>query len=99
MHGSKKNTLAGRKSADVLAGLDDLSGDVAAQDVRQLHAGQTSAHPYVEVIESTSAHADEHLIFARRRVGDIFLGQDFRPPKLVQANSFHRFLAPSRNYR
>src|ERR1700685_214411 len=92
MHRGKKNALAGVKSADVLAGLDYLSGNVAAQDVRQLYAGQPFANPYVEVIERASAHSDEHWIFARLRVGNIFVSQDFRPTEFVQANSFHIFI-------
>ncbi len=94
MHGRKQHALPGLESADVLAHLDDLARDVAAENVRQLHSRQPLAHPDIEMIQRTRAHAHQHLILARLRIGHIFVSQNFRPAELMNADGFHNGLLP-----
>ena len=77
------------KPVDVLADFDDFSGDVAAKDVRQLHAGQSFANPEIEMIQCAGPNANQNLIFARLRIGYVFIGQDFGTAKLMNADCFH----------
>jgi len=92
VHGREKDTLSGAKVGNVLAGFNDFSGDVAAEDVGQVHAGESFADEDVEVVESAGAHAYEDLIFARLGVGDIFVGENFRTTELMDADGFHEGL-------
>ena len=57
--------------------------------MRQLYPWQSLAHPKVEVIHGTGFDADEYLVLARLRVGNIFVAQDFRTTKFVNADGFH----------
>src|SRR5208282_21865 len=88
-HGRKQNALSGFEVSDIFADFDNFAGNVAAEDVRQVHARETFAHPDVEVVQSAGAHANEYLIFARFGVGDIFVSEDFRTTELMDANGFH----------
>jgi hypothetical protein len=90
VHGSDQDALADRKPGDIFADLSDLSGDVAAEDVRQFHARQTLAHPHVEMIERAGFHPHQHLILARLRVRDVFVRQNFRATELMNANGSHK---------
>ena len=51
MHGSDQHALPGREAADIFADLNDLSGHIAAQNVREFHPGQSFAHPDIQMIE------------------------------------------------
>src|SRR5262249_19082042 len=84
------DALPGLESSDVFANFDDFSRNVAAQNVRQVNPGQAFAHPEVEVVHGASLHTYQHLIFAGSGIGDIFVAQNFRSAKLVDADSFHR---------
>src|SRR5215469_8577237 len=64
MHWSDQDALTRFESGDVFANLDDFADDVAAENVRQLHAGQSLAHPHVQMIKRARFHPDQHLIFA-----------------------------------
>ena len=77
------------KSGDVLADFDDFTRDVAAEDVRQFHAGQSLAHPDIEMVERAGPHPDQDLIFARLRIGDVFVLQNFGATELMEADGFH----------
>src|SRR5208282_2173150 len=89
MHGRKQHALSGLEVGDVLADLDNFAGGVTAEDMRQVNAGQSFAHPYVEMVQSARAHADEDLVFARLGIGNVFVGQNFRPTELMNADGFH----------
>jgi hypothetical protein len=89
VHGREQHALADFETSDVLADFDDFSGDVAAQNVRQLHAGQSFAHPDVEVIHGAGSYAHENLISARLRVGNVFVAKYFWPAKFVNTDGFH----------
>src|SRR5450631_526847 len=41
------------------------------------------------MVQRASPHTDENLIFTRLGIGDIFVGEDFRPTELMDANGFH----------
>lgn len=41
------------------------------------------------MIQSASFHADEDLILARLRVGNVFVGENFGSAELMNANGFH----------
>ncbi len=62
IHGREQNPLSGLEIGDVLAHLDNLTGSVSPQNMRQVHSGQPFAHPDVEVVQSAGTHAYEHLI-------------------------------------
>ncbi len=89
MHGRKQHALSRFEVGDVLADFDNLAGSVAAEDVRQVNAGQSFAHPDVEMVQSASPHAYEDLVFARLGIGNVFVGENFRPTELMNANGFH----------
>ena len=89
VHGRDQHALPDCESGDVLADFGDLTGDVAAEDVRQFHARQSFANPDVEVVERAGLDAHQHLIFARLRVGDVFVGQNFGTTELMNADGFH----------
>src|SRR5580704_9639248 len=94
IHGCKQHTLPGLESAglefaNVLTQFDDLSGDITAENVRQLHPWQTLPHPHIEMIQRASAHPHQHLIFSRLRIGHVLVSENFRPTELMNANGFH----------
>ena len=95
VHGREQHALAGLEAGDVLADLDDLAGNVAAQDVRQLHPGQPLAHPQIQVVQGAGFHPDQHLVFAQLRVGNVFVAQNFRTAEFVNADGFHDELSRS----
>ena len=41
------------------------------------------------MIQRAGAHAHQHLIFARLCVGNVFVGEDFRSTKFMNADGFH----------
>jgi hypothetical protein len=57
--------------------------------VRQFYAGQTFAHPEVEMVEGTGAHANKHLVLAQVRVRNVFVAKNLGPAELVNASGFH----------
>ena len=89
MHGRDQHALAGLEVGDVFADFDDFAGDVAAENVRQVHAGQALAHPEVEMVQGAGAHADQNLVFARLGIGNVFVGENFGSTELMNANGFH----------
>ncbi len=64
-HRRQKHPRAFVEIGDVLAAVDYFAGNVAAQDVRQLHAGQSLAHKQVEMVEGAGAHSNQDLILAQ----------------------------------
>ena len=89
MHGSEQHSLAGFDSCDVLANFHHFARNIASQNMRKLHARQSFAHPYVQVIQRARPHPHQHLIFARLGIGNLFVTQDLRTTKLMKANRFH----------
>ena len=87
--GDNRTRVPGFRSRDVLAALNHFARDVAAQDVRQLDAGQSLAHPQVEVIQRAGADADEHMILAQLGIGNVFVFQNFGTTKFMNADGFH----------
>ena len=92
MHGREQHTLPRFEASDVLADFDDLARNIAAQNVRQLHAGQSLAHPDIEMVHSASFDPDQNLVLARLRIGDIFVAENFRTTEFVHANGFQNNL-------
>ena len=82
------------KSADILPDLRNLARNIAAENVRQFHAGQSLAHPHIEMIERARLHSHQHLIFARLRIGNVFIHQDFGSAELMNADGFHVHFLP-----
>src|SRR5579864_3725795 len=89
VHGGDENSLPGLKSADVFADFCDLSGDVAAEDVREQHTGQSFAHPKVQMVQGAGFHPYQNFIFAGLRIGYVFVRQNFRTTELMNAHCFH----------
>ena len=92
VHGREQHALADFESGHVLADFDDFTGDVAAENVRQLHAGQAFAHPDIEMVHGAGFHADQDLIFARLRIGNVFVAEHFGSAEFVNADGFHGVL-------
>ena len=53
------------------------------ENVRQFHSGQSLAHPQVQMVHRARFHADQHLILARLRIGDVFVAKNFRTTEFV----------------
>src|SRR5438552_5569704 len=83
-HWGEQYALPDLQVSDVFADLRGFAGHVAAIDMRQLDAGQAFADPQVEMIQSTSAHPNQHLILPQLRLGHIFVLEHFRPAKFVK---------------
>jgi xanthine dehydrogenase accessory factor len=81
--------LAGLESVDIVADFDDLSVDVAAENVREFDARKSFADPNIKVVHRAGAHAHKDLVFARLWVGDVFVAENFRPAEFVDADGFH----------
>src|SRR5205823_4127525 len=90
-HRHEQDALPCSYVAHIFADFCDLSGNIAAVDVRQLYSWQPFAHPQIQVIQRAGTHANQHLIFAKLRVRHILVAQDLRPAKLVEADCFHVF--------
>ena len=89
MHRRQQYPLPGLEAGDVLADLGNLSGNVRAQDVRQLHSGQTFADPQIDVVQGAGFDPDENLVPARLGIGHIFVAQNFRTTEFMDADGFH----------
>jgi len=89
MHRCDQHSLAGLESVNVLAHFDDLASNIAARNVRQLYPGESLAHPNVEMVHGAGADAYQHVVFAQLWIWDIFVAQNFRPAKFVNADGFH----------
>jgi hypothetical protein len=89
MHGREQHALSGLEVGDILADFDNFAGGVSAQDMGQVHTGQSLAHPYVEVVQSARTHPYEDLILAWLGIGDVFIDQNFWSTELMNANGLH----------
>jgi hypothetical protein len=76
---------------DFGAYLGNFAGDVAARNVRERdgNARETAANPKVEMIKGTGMDADEDLIVAERRFGNIGVAKDGRVTMLLDDDRFH----------
>ena len=74
---------------DVIADFDDFSGDVAAENMRQVHARQALTHPNVEMVHGAGSDSDQNLVLARPGIRDIFVGEDFGSTEFMDADGFH----------
>ena len=57
-----------------------LAGNIAAEDVRQLHSGQSLANEQVEMVQRAGPHPNEHLVFAQLGSGTSSYFRTSRPP-------------------
>ena len=89
-HRRQQHARALVEVGNVFAVLDDLSGNIAAKNMRQLHARQALAHKQVKMVQRAGAHADQHMVFAQNGIGNVFVLQDFGTAKLMNADGFHR---------
>jgi hypothetical protein len=88
-HWSKEYAGSGFDVGNVFTNLDDVSGNVAARDLRERHAGNSLADKKIQMIEGDSLYANEHLIFAENGIGDVLVLQNFGSTVLVDAYGFH----------
>ena len=93
MHGRNHDSLPDLKSFHILADFDDFPSHIAAGNMRQTDTRQALAHPKIKMIHSTGAHADQHLILARPRIGRVFILQHFRAAELMNADCLHGSLS------
>jgi hypothetical protein len=64
--------------------------------VGQFDPGQSLADPNIEMIQRAGLYANEHLIFARFGVWNVFVHQHFGPTEFVNANGFHKISVDER---
>ncbi len=94
-HRSQQHARTLVQVGNVFAALDNLASNVASEDVRQLHARQTFAHKQVKMIQRAGTHAHQNMVLAQNRIGNVFVLQDFRTTKLMNADCFHHLLRSS----
>jgi len=58
VHGCQNHPPPRCEAGNILSDFNDLTRNVAAQDVRQVYAGQSLAHPEVEMIQRASPYPD-----------------------------------------
>jgi len=91
----EENFFADANAGDEFAGGGDFAGDVAAPYVTNvvrhgnLNAGDAFADPKIEMIQRAGADADEDFVGARRRIGHVRVGEDFRAAVLREDDCFH----------
>ena len=88
-HGCKEYPLAFPEIGYVFANARDNAADVAAEDQRQLNAGNALADPEVEVVEGAGFHLDKHLVLTQLGFGDVFVLEDLGTAEFMNANRFH----------
>src|SRR5262249_30475762 len=91
-HGRQQHTLGRLEIGDVVTHGDDVAGNIAAVDVRQLDSRKPLADKQIEVVQSAGLYLHHHLVVTQRGVRDIFILQYFRTTKLVKADGFHQGL-------
>src|SRR5262249_36313631 len=87
----QQNALADLEISDVFADLGDYPGDVATVDVGQFDARQTFADEQIQMVQRASLHPHQDLVFARTRIGNVLVFQNFRTAELVETNGLHQF--------
>src|SRR5579863_3860896 len=90
MHGSYQDSLSGLKSSHILANLRDFPGNIATENVWQVHSGQSLAHPNIQMVKRTGPLPHYYLILSLLMIGDIFISQYFVTAELMEAYSFHK---------
>jgi hypothetical protein len=76
--------------SDVLAALNNISGNVAARNLRKWNSRHSGTYKEIEMIERDGLYADQNLILSEHRVWNVFVFEDFRTAVLVEANRLHR---------
>src|SRR3984893_8749858 len=99
MHGGYQHPLTRFEPGHVLSDFGHFACDVAAQNVRQLHARQSFSHPEVQMIQRAGSHSHQHLVLARLWIRYIFVSENFRTTELMNANRFHESRSWSRPRR
>jgi len=95
VHGRQQHSLSRLASRHVFADLNNLAGNVAAENMRQRRLGCTLPDPEIEMVHRASLHLHQHLVLAQNWIRNVFVLQYFWPPVLMNANRFHD-RAPSR---
>ena len=73
MHWRNQDPLTGFYIIDVFTDLDYLAGDVATQNMRQLDSREALPDPKIQMVHSNCFHPDQHLVFARLGIGNLFV--------------------------
>ena len=94
-HRGQQNTLPDFQVGDVFAHLGDVARHVAAVDMRELDPWQAFADKEIKMVQSTGLYPHEYLVFADLHVGNIFILQNFRTAKFMEAYGFHQ-LSPGK---
>ena len=50
------------------------------EDVRQLDSGEAFANKQIEMVQCAGAHANQYVIFAQLRIGNVFVLSTSGPP-------------------
>jgi hypothetical protein len=88
-HGREQHPLAGLRTADVFPHFDHFPRHIAAQNVGQVNAGQSSANPEIQMVQCAGFDANQHLIPAGLGIGDVFVAENFRTTEFVNTDGFH----------
>src|SRR5207245_447174 len=62
--------------------------------MRKFHSRQPFADPQIQMVHRASFDANQNLVFAKLRFGDVFVTKNFGPAEFVNANSFHAKSSP-----
>jgi len=94
-HRGEQNAGARLDAGDVLARLDHLACHVAAENMRQLHPGQSFAYPQIKMVQRAGANSNQHVVLAQDGIRHLFVLQDLRPTELMNADCFHAIASSS----
>src|SRR4030095_12321046 len=88
---SEQDFLAGVDGRDARTHFGDAPSDVAARNVRQWnrHAGQSAAHPEIEMVQCTGAYANQHLAGSQFRFGCVRVAQHLGSAVMIEGNGLH----------
>ncbi len=76
-----RDEIAGLQAFHALAQSDDLACELMAEDrARFLPIGRVLGHVQVRPADATSPHLDDHISFARCRVGDVLQSEGLVQP-------------------
>src|SRR5581483_5987255 len=72
-----------------LADLRHHAAHVAPKNERELDPRNAFANPEIKMVQRTGFHLNQHVVFTKLRLGNIFVLQDLGTAELMNADGFH----------
>jgi uncharacterized protein YbjQ (UPF0145 family) len=88
-HGRKQDSSTGLEVRDVFAAFENVSGNIAARNLRERNAGDSFSDEKIQMIERDGLDADEHLVFTEHWIWNVFVFQNFGSTMLMESDGFH----------